>query len=158
MAFFLISSKALGLFDLLFGRCSSELAQLVPLSFSRWRSTHYSDRLYDFLSPFLDVKDVFVNSFFLSTARVWNSLPIECFPLTYNLNGFNSRINIHLSVPKMKNNNYICHAPYLRNREQYNIWLWVLVHLCKMTISPGVFFIFLKFPVFGLLVGGKSPK
>ena len=31
-----------------FGRCSSELAQLVPLSFSRGRSTHYSDRLHDF--------------------------------------------------------------------------------------------------------------
>ena len=31
-----------------FGRCSSELAQLVPLPFSRDRSTHYSDRLHDF--------------------------------------------------------------------------------------------------------------
>ena len=31
-----------------FGRCSSELAQLVPLPFSRGRSTHYSDRLHDF--------------------------------------------------------------------------------------------------------------
>ena len=31
-----------------FGRCSSELAQLVPLSYSRWRSTRYSDRLHDF--------------------------------------------------------------------------------------------------------------
>ena len=31
-----------------FGRCSSELAQLVPLSFSQGRSTHYSDRLHDF--------------------------------------------------------------------------------------------------------------
>ena len=26
----------------------------------------------------------------------WNSLPIECFPLTYDLNGFKSRINRHL--------------------------------------------------------------
>ena len=31
-----------------FGRCSSELAQLVPLSSSRGRSTRYSDRLDDF--------------------------------------------------------------------------------------------------------------
>ena len=31
-----------------FGRCSSELAQVVPLPFSRGRSTHYSNRLHDF--------------------------------------------------------------------------------------------------------------
>ena len=33
-----------------FGRCSSELAQLVPLPFSQGRSTRYSNRLHDFLS------------------------------------------------------------------------------------------------------------
>ena len=31
-----------------FGRCSSELAQLVSLPYSRGRSTRYSDRLHDF--------------------------------------------------------------------------------------------------------------
>ena len=31
-----------------FGRCSSELAQLVPLLYSRRRSTCYSDKLHDF--------------------------------------------------------------------------------------------------------------
>ena len=31
-----------------FGRCSSELTQLISLHFSRGRSTHYSDRLHDF--------------------------------------------------------------------------------------------------------------
>ena len=31
-----------------FGRCSSELAQLLPLPCSRERSTRYSDRLHDF--------------------------------------------------------------------------------------------------------------
>ena len=38
-----------------FGKCSSELAQLVLLPFSRGRCTPYSDRLHDFLSRFLDV-------------------------------------------------------------------------------------------------------
>ena len=33
------------------------------------------------------------SSFFPRTTRLWNSLPIECFPLTYNLNGFKSSIN-----------------------------------------------------------------
>ena len=79
-----------------FGKFSSELVQLVPLPFSRGRSTCYSDRLHDFLSPFLGVTKMSVNSFFPCTARLWNSVSIECFPLTYNLNGFKSRINRHL--------------------------------------------------------------
>ena len=77
-----------------FGR-SSELAQLVPLPFSRGRSTRYSDRLSSVISPRCH-KDFYVNSFFLRTARRWNSLPIECFPLTYDLNRFQSRMNRHL--------------------------------------------------------------
>ena len=31
-----------------YGKCSSDLAQLVPLSHSHGRSTHYSNRLHDF--------------------------------------------------------------------------------------------------------------
>ena len=37
------------------GRCSSELAKLVPYLYSHWRSTRYTNRLHHFLSPFLDV-------------------------------------------------------------------------------------------------------
>ena len=52
-----------------FGRCSSELAQLVPLPFSRGRSTRYSDRLHDFSVTIRRCyKDVYVNSFFPGTA------------------------------------------------------------------------------------------
>ena len=70
-----------------FARCSSELVQLVPLPFSRGRSTGYSDTLHDFSVTIPRCyKDVYVNSFFPRTARLGNSLPIECFPLSYNLN------------------------------------------------------------------------
>ena len=80
-----------------FGRCSSELAQLVPLPFSRARCTRYSDRLHDFSVTIPRCyKDVYVNSFFSHTAKLWNTLPIECFSLTYDLSGFKSRINIRL--------------------------------------------------------------
>ena len=80
-----------------FGRCSSELAQMVPLPYSRGRSTRYSDRLHDFSVTIPRCyKDVYVNSFFPRTARLWNSLPIECFPLTYDLSEFKSRINRYL--------------------------------------------------------------
>ena len=80
-----------------FGRCSSELTQLVPLPYSQGRSTRYSDRLHDFsVTNPRCYKDVYVSSFFPRTARLWNSLPIECFPLTYDLSGFKSRINRYL--------------------------------------------------------------
>ena len=80
-----------------FGRCSSEQAQLVPLCFPRGRSTHYSDRLHDFpvTIPWC-YKGVYVNSSFPCTAWLQNSLPKECFSLTYDLNGFKSKINRHL--------------------------------------------------------------
>ena len=76
-----------------FGRCSSELAQLVPLPFSRGRSTRYSDRFMIFLSPFL-----YVTRMSMPTVSFLAQLDsgIECFPLTYNLYGFKSRINRHL--------------------------------------------------------------
>ena len=76
-----------------FGRCSSELAQLVPLPYSRERSTRCSNRLPDFSVTIPTChKDVYRNSFFNWTTRPKNSLPIECSPLTYDLNGFKSRI------------------------------------------------------------------
>ena len=50
-----------------------------------------------FLSTSEDVVRMsYVNSFFPCTARLWNFLPTECFPLTYDLNGFKSRVNRHL--------------------------------------------------------------
>ena len=80
-----------------FGRSSSELAQLVPLPYSRVRSIFYSDRLHDFSVTIRRCyNDVYVNSFFPRTSRLWNSVPIECFHLTYDINGSKSRINRHL--------------------------------------------------------------
>ena len=80
-----------------FGRCSSEQAQLVPLPFFHGKSTRYPDRLHDFSVTIPRCyKDVYVNSFFPRTARLWNSLLMECFPLTYDLSGFKSKMNRHL--------------------------------------------------------------
>ena len=54
-----------------FGRCSSELTQLIPLPFSRGRSTFYSDRLHDFAVTIPRCyKDVYANSFFPCIARL----------------------------------------------------------------------------------------
>ena len=75
-----------------FGRCSSELAELFLLPYLSGRSTRYSNRWHDFSVTILGCfSDVFISSFFPCTARparLWNSLPAECFPLTYYRNGF----------------------------------------------------------------------
>ena len=64
-------------------RCSSELADQVSL--------RYSNRLYGFsVTCSRCYKDVYINSFVTHTARLWNSLPIECQTLTYDLNSFKS--------------------------------------------------------------------
>ena len=50
------------------------------------RSTHYSDRSHKFSVTIPKcLTDVYVNSFFPCTARLWNSLHIACFPLNYDL-------------------------------------------------------------------------
>ena len=61
-----------------FCRCSSQLAELVPLPDSCGSSTRYSNRFHDFSVTFPRCyKDFHVNSFFPRTARLWNSLPAE---------------------------------------------------------------------------------
>ena len=70
-----------------FGRCSSELPLLVPPAYSQWRSICYSNRLHDSSVAIPRCyKDVYDNSFFPQTARLWNSLPIEFLCFTYDLN------------------------------------------------------------------------
>ena len=75
-----------------FVRCSSGLNQLVPLPFSKGDQHVVLIDCMIFLSPFLEVTRMSISSFFPCTARLWNSLPIKCFPLAYNVNGFKSRI------------------------------------------------------------------
>ena len=43
------------------------------------------------------LKNVYVNSFFTRTPELWNSLPSECFSLTYDLNGLKPRLKGALS-------------------------------------------------------------
>ena len=53
-----------------FGRCSSELARLVLIPFSRGRSTRFSDRLHDFSVTIpRSYRDVYANNFFPCTDR-----------------------------------------------------------------------------------------
>ena len=77
----------------------SPLHFLYLLPFSQGRSSHYSDRLLDFsVTTPRWYKDIYVNNLFPCTAILLNSLPIEYFSLTLNLNGFKSTISRHLLI------------------------------------------------------------
>ena len=91
-----------------FGRCSPELAELVPLPHSYGRSTHYFERLHDlsFTIP-ICYKNLFVNSFFPRIVSLQNSLPAECFHLTYYLNGTESIVMNFIRLDPSKQNSYI---------------------------------------------------
>ena len=79
-----------------FGRCSSELAQLVPLPFSWRRSTCYYDRLLDFSVTIPRCyKDIYVNSFFPHTAKL-------CFPLTQTWRGRRRQARVHHTPPSIQ--------------------------------------------------------
>ena len=58
------------------GKCSSELDKLFSYPNSYGRSIRHSCRFYDFLGTIPRCyKDVYINSFFLHTAGLWNVLP-----------------------------------------------------------------------------------
>ena len=82
-----------------FGGCSFELAQVIPLCCFWGRWTCQFIILMDcmiYVTICRCYKCAYINSLFPCTAGLWNSLPIECVPLTYDLNAFKFRINRHL--------------------------------------------------------------
>ena len=67
-----------------FGRCSSELAQLVQLSYSQGRSACYSDRLHDFsvtIPPLLEVIKMPMSTVFFFTQLEFSAQRMLSFDL-----------------------------------------------------------------------------
>ena len=80
------------------GKCSTELAELVPHPYSCGSSSRYSNRLHVFsVTSRRNFKNVYVKNFFPGTTRIWNSLPPGYVPLVYEFNCFMSRVNRHLA-------------------------------------------------------------
>ena len=79
-----------------FGRCSSKLAQLVPLPYFCGKFYCCSDYMI-FLSLFLYVIRMSLSTLsFLAQLRLWKCLAVECFPFSYDLKGFKFTISSHL--------------------------------------------------------------
>ena len=64
-----------------------------------WQYIRQNDLIDTFLVSLLftlNIKYLNINSLFPSTAWLWNSLPPERFPLSYDLSGFKFGVNNHL--------------------------------------------------------------
>ena len=81
------------------GHCSEELASLVPPRKIFTRHTRQAARAHEFTveEPFIS-KNFRRSSFFPRTSHLWNSLPSECFPPTYDLQSFKCSVNRYLSA------------------------------------------------------------
>ena len=80
------------------GKCSTELANIVPVPITYSRSTRLAScsHPYQVSTPRCRTLS-HSSSFFPRTAKLWNSLPLSTFPLSYNLNSFKIRVCKYLS-------------------------------------------------------------
>ena len=82
------------------GRNSREIRGLKPDNHIFLRSTHTSRRSHPFLIVFPVNRTVHYreNSFFARTARLWNNLHAEVFPVGYDINKFKSSVHKRYSL------------------------------------------------------------
>ena len=77
-----------------YGKCSSELADLVPPKRVTVRSIRFSEQIHRHAvnSPMCRT-NFYQSSFCTRTATIWNSLINECFPPDYDLAAFKGKVN-----------------------------------------------------------------
>ena len=77
-----------------FGRCSSALEECVPKPTVFSRSTRRANTLTCYhVSQERSRTEGRSGNFFVRTARIWNQLPMTCFPDQYNIGSFKRRVN-----------------------------------------------------------------
>ena len=77
-----------------FGRCSSALSESVPKPKVFSRSSRSASPLTYYHVHQDRVRTISrSSSFFVRTAKLWNQLPLSCFPVQYNLGSFKRRAN-----------------------------------------------------------------
>ena len=94
------------------GRCSDELHQMVPPLKKFGRRTRLANTSHQYVLDIPKAKSNFHSqSFFPRTAGIWNRLPQSCFPDTYDLGLFKSRVHkffLHYSLTFIFSTIYMC--------------------------------------------------
>ena len=83
------------------GKCSSGLSDLIPLPQVFTRNTRFSGRSHAYTVATMSHRTMHYrkNSFFTRTARLWNNLPADIFPTSFNISLFKERIKQTLFHP-----------------------------------------------------------
>ena len=80
-----------------FGHCSSELMGRVPQTLPRPRTTRQAVDSHRYSVELCNTRiERYSNCFFPSTSRLWNNLPADVFPDSYNLSSFKRQVYHHL--------------------------------------------------------------
>ena len=76
------------------GHCSQEIRDIIPIPLRRVRTTRSSTHSHPFQVSLPTSRTLSHKSSFIPrTCNLWNVLPSSCFPESYNLPSFKSKIN-----------------------------------------------------------------
>ena len=76
------------------GHCSQEIRDIIPVPLRRVRPTRSSTNSHPFQVSLPSSRTLSHKSSFIPrTCNLWNVLPPSCFPESYNLSSFKSKIN-----------------------------------------------------------------
>ena len=76
------------------GHCSQEIREVIPVPLRRVRTTRSSTHSHPFQVSHPNPRTLSHKSSFIPrTCKLWNVLPSSCFPESYNLLSFKSKIN-----------------------------------------------------------------
>ena len=76
------------------GHCSQEIREVIPVPLRRVRTTRSSTHSHPFQVSLPNLRTLSHKSSFIPrTCNLWNVLPSSCFPESYNLPFFKSKIN-----------------------------------------------------------------
>ena len=76
------------------GLCSQEIREIISVPLRRVRSTRSSTHSHPFRASLPNPRTLSHKSpFILKTCNLWDVLPSSCFPESYNLQSFKSKIN-----------------------------------------------------------------
>src|ERR1700755_1015789 len=79
------------------GHCSSELSRRIPPPLRRARATRLSTHSHPFSVQLSDPRlNRYGQSYIYSTGKVWNTLHLSVFPISFDLHNFKRRVSGHV--------------------------------------------------------------